>query len=580
MGRWQGLRAVVSGAAAAAGLRPEGRGLAAAAVAAGEQRECCWLGGLWAAMLGLRARAWGGREAAGDGLREGSGLLAARAAGLRPEGRGLAEALSLQAAVPGGRKPAGAALREGSGLIVAAGAAGLRPEGRGLVAAAAAAGEQRECCWLGGLWAAILGLRAAVPGGRPAAGAGVREGSGLTVAAGAALMTLRAGAVWACLLLLVAAGRLFGAEPVFGVEKIFAPESWHNHSSSVVELPNGDLFVVWFHGSGERQSDDVKIEGARWRKATGTWSARFDVADTPGFPDTNCVVYLDSQKRLWLLWPVILANTWESALMKYRISTDYQQAEGPPVWGFADNLLVIPTRMAERTKEVMQRDLTRPGPFGDWARRSIGLAEDKLFSRLGWFTRTHPIELPSGRMLVPLYSDGFSFGLMAISDDKGKTWKGSEPIVGFGNIQPSVVRRQNGELVAYMRDNGPAPKRIMMSVSKDDGMSWSPAADTELFNPGASVEAIRLRDGKWLLVYNDLERGRGSLAASLSDDEGKTWKWTRHIATGPGQYHYPSVIQGADGMIHVTYSQHEREGEKNSKTIAHARFNVDWVMGK
>ena len=82
---------------------------------------------------------------------------------------------------------------------------------------------------------------------------------------------------------------------------------------------------------------------------------------------------------------------------------------------------------------------------------------------MGWFTRTHPLELPSGRILVPMYSDGYSFGIMAISDDGGVTWTGSEPIVGLGGMQPSVVRRNDGTLVAYMRDNGPPPKRALVS---------------------------------------------------------------------------------------------------------------------
>lgn len=367
------------------------------------------------------------------------------------------------------------------------------------------------------------------------------------------------------------------AQPLHETELLFTPEHWHNHSSSVVELPNGDLFVSWFHGSGERQSDDVKIEGARWRKASKTWSSRFDLADTPGFPDTNCVVWLDSKQRLWLFWPTILANTWESALMKYRISTNYSQSDGPPKWDWQDNLLLIPKRMQERTSEVFAKELKNPGPFRDWATRMIGLAGDKQFSRLGWFTRTHPIELPSGRIIVPLYSDGFSFGLMAISDDAGLTWHASEPIVGFGNIQPSVVRKKNGELVAYMRDNGPAPKRIMKSVSQDDGETWSPAEDTEIFNPGTSVEAIALRNGRWVMAYNDVEKGRTSLAISMSDDEGLTWKWKRNMQKGAGSYHYPSLIQAADGNLHLTYSEFETKDGKQVKSIRHVRFNTAWI---
>jgi predicted neuraminidase len=197
---------------------------------------------------------------------------------------------------------------------------------------------------------------------------------------------------------------------------------------------------------------------------------------------------------------------------------------------------------------------------------------------MGWFTRTHPQELPSGRILVPMYSDGYSYGIMAISDDGGYTWSASEPIVGAGCIQPSVVRKKDGTLVAYLRDNGPPPKRVHISYSKDDGVSWTLARDTEIPNPGTSIEVIRLRDGNWLGVYNDLERGRYSLVAALSDDEGATWNWKRHLDGDPAkqmnsQFHYPSVIQAKDGAIHVTYSYFVPEG----KSIKHARLNEDWI---
>ena len=368
------------------------------------------------------------------------------------------------------------------------------------------------------------------------------------------------------------------AAPQYSGELIFPPEKWHNHSSSIVELLNGDLLVCWFHGSGERTADDVLIQAARWNRATGKWTARFTLADTPGFPETNPVLFLDSHQRLFFLWPLIVAHRWETALMKYRISTDYQQASGPPKWEFQDNIVLIPKNIAERTKEYAGATAAGDGPLAERARKLIEHSEDEYYSRMGWFTRTHPQELPSGRILVPMYSDGFSFGIMAISDDGGYTWTGSEPIVAAGGVQPTVARKKDGTLVAYLRDNGPPPKRAMMSVSKDDGVSWTPARDTEIPNPGTSLEVVRLRNGDWIMVYNDIERGRYSLVAAISDDEGATWKWKRHLDGRPDkasndQYHYPSVIQAKDGAIHVTYSYFVPAG----KSIKHVRFDEDWV---
>ncbi|MGH2793245.1 MAG: exo-alpha-sialidase, partial [Actinomycetota bacterium] len=195
-------------------------------------------------------------------------------------------------------------------------------------------------------------------------------------------------------------------------------------------------------------------------------------------------------------------------------------------------------------------------------------------------------------LIVPLYSDGFSFSLMAISDDWGATWKTSTPLVGAGNIQPSLARRKDGTLVAYMRDNGPPPKLLMISRSSDRGETWSRVEDSELPNPGSGAEVLVLRNGNWLLVYNDLERERYSLAVSLSADEGRTWQWTRHLerdaSSDPkqrGQYHYPSIIQAADGTLHATYSYFAPEASVTAdaqnrlprKSIKHAHFNEAWI---
>jgi hypothetical protein len=141
--------------------------------------------------------------------------------------------------------------------------------------------------------------------------------------------------------------------PFLRSELLFPLETWHNHASCIVETPKGDLLICWFHGSGERTADDVKIEGARLRKGSKAWSSRFTMADTPGYPDTNCSMFIDPEGRLWLLWPTILANRWETALMKYRMTRRYEK-DGPPQWESHEVLHITPG--AEFLTEVQKGD--------------------------------------------------------------------------------------------------------------------------------------------------------------------------------------------------------------------------------
>ena len=79
----------------------------------------------------------------------------------------------------------------------------------------------------------------------------------------------------------------FAENPLLESQILFPTEHWHNHASCIVELPNGDFFATWYHGSGERTADDVIIEGARLSRGQSNWSPRFTLADTPNFPDAN-----------------------------------------------------------------------------------------------------------------------------------------------------------------------------------------------------------------------------------------------------------------------------------------------------
>jgi predicted neuraminidase len=388
------------------------------------------------------------------------------------------------------------------------------------------------------------------------------------------------------------------APPFLTSELLFPLEHWHNHGSTVVELPGGDLLACWFHGSGERTADDVVVLGARLPKGETRWSQPFVMADTAGYPDTNPTMFVDPRARLWLLWPTILANEWHTALMKYKVASDYGPGRAPR-WEISEVLHVTSGDEFARTVNAAVDRIVASGavPADERAREYVARlkkeAAEKLTRRLGWMTRAHPYVLDGTRLIVPLYSDGFSFSLMAITDDWGGSWKTSTPLVGLGNIQPSLARRYDGTLVAFMRDNGPPPKRLAVSESTDRGETWSPVQDSDRPNPGSGAEVLRLKNGHWVLVYNDLERGRHSLAVSLSEDEGRTWRWTRHLerdaetadAKQRGEYHYPSIVQAADGTLHATYSYFappasvtaDAEQRLPRKSIKHAHFNEAWI---
>jgi predicted neuraminidase len=410
---------------------------------------------------------------------------------------------------------------------------------------------------------------------------------------------------------------------------VFPYQDEHVHGSTLVQLPNGDLLSAWFQGSGERWADDVRIMGSRLVKGDTAWSDVFLMADVPGFPDINPIMFMDKQQRLWLMWYPVLANQWETSIPMYRLSEDYTSA-GPPVWTWQDVLFVKVGDKTERgiqpddrfVKEVKDQldgyavyltssllpsihDSLRTPLLKEWEKYKIKMdslskGENMIRSgrikegneeasaqlgypltrRLGWQTKNKAV-FAGNRMIVPLYSDGFDCSLFAISDDSGKTWSYSNPVLGGVGIQPAIAICADSSLVAYLRDNGPPPQRMQRTESNDKGLTWSIAKDDILPNPGAGFDIATLATGEWIIAFNDTEEGRHNLSVAISDDEGKTWKWKKSIENDirlekTTSSHYPAVIEGTDGRIHISYSYH-RNDIKPGKSIKYVSFPPSWV---
>ena len=356
-------------------------------------------------------------------------------------------------------------------------------------------------------------------------------------------------------------------------EIIFPFQDEHTHGSSIVQLPNGDLLAAWFQGSGERTADDVRIMGARQKKGATSWSAPFLMADTKGIPDCNPTLFISKEGKLFLFWVAVQANKWEYSILRFRTSTRFS-AEGAPNWDWQDDILLKPddSFVTEVTKKFKEMGESHAG----WAAYApkyddmiIEASKDKMKRSLGWMTRIPPITLESGRILLPLYSDGLNMSMVAISDDNGATWRPSLPIVGRGPIQPALAVRKSGEIVAYMRDSGDAPSRVWVSTSKDNGESWSLATKTDIPNE-ASVEIFAMKDGRWVYFGNDISDGRYQLSLYLSNDEGNSWykkEVIEYAADKNGSFSYPCLIQTTDGMINISYSYAFGTGKKSIKHI-------------
>jgi predicted neuraminidase len=411
---------------------------------------------------------------------------------------------------------------------------------------------------------------------------------------------------------------------------IFPNQPEHVHGPTVVELENGDLLAAWFQGSGERWADDVRIMGSRLHAGEEQWSEPFVMADVPEFPDINPMMFMDQQNRLWLMWYTVLANQWETSLLKYRISEN-PEGNAAPVWNWQDDLLMKPGDKTERgiqpsdrfvaavhaqmeeyeqyfkdsiltqlpeekASEQLQtweayklkldslargRNMLRDGRIYEGEEYTSAELGYPISRRIGWQTKNKPF-LMGDRIIVPLYSDGLDCAIFAYTDDGGIHWQSSNPVVGGIGIQPTILKKKDGTLFAYLRDNGPEPYRMQYTVSKDSAESWSIPRDAELPNPGAGFDGVTLQNGDWLMVYNDTEDGRHSLALALSEDEGTSWTYIRHLEEDTRgeeaiQSHYPAIMEGKDGRIHIVYSFHHRDQEEDAKTIKYVSVDADWV---
>ncbi|MEI6794993.1 MAG: exo-alpha-sialidase, partial [Verrucomicrobiota bacterium] len=126
-----------------------------------------------------------------------------------------------------------------------------------------------------------------------------------------------------------------------------------------------------------------------------------------------------------------------------------------------------------------------------------------------------------------------------------------QPATGPASIQPSILFLRDGGLMSVGRTRN---AKVFSTVSNDQGSTWSKVDLTDLPNPNSGTDAVTLKDGRHLLIYNHTAKGRSPLNLAISKD-GIVWEAALVLEDEPkAEFSYPAIIQSADGLVHVTYT--------------------------
>jgi predicted neuraminidase len=282
------------------------------------------------------------------------------------------------------------------------------------------------------------------------------------------------------------------------------------HASTIAETRPGQLVAAWFGGAREG-APDVGI----WlsRQASGRWTEPLEVADGVQSPNRrlpcwNPVLFQPRSGPLLLFYKIgPRSGNWWGMLMT--------SVDGGQTWS-------KPRRLPE-------------GIFGP--------------------IKNKPVQLANGDILCP--SADRDKGIRVHFEptrDLGKTWQATPPVndtQGMSATQPSILFHPDNRLQAIGRTRQGA---IFQVWSADGGATWGKMTLTSLPNPNSGTDAVTLRGGRQLLVYNPTTKGRSPLSLAVSSN-GKAWHDVLTLEDQPGiEFSYPAVIQASDGQVHITYT--------------------------
>jgi predicted neuraminidase len=291
-----------------------------------------------------------------------------------------------------------------------------------------------------------------------------------------------------------------------------APPTASSHASTIVESKDV-LMCAWFGGSRERARDVVIWMS---RNAGKGWGTAEEVAN--GVHDDERIQYP--------CWNPVLFRPYNGPLYLF-----YKEGPSPSEWW---GLVKI------------SEDNGR-----SWSRAR------KLPGGISGPVRNKPVELEDGTILCGSSSENEGWRVHMERTKKpaaDQAWSRTPALnraIDWGAIQPTIIAWPEGPIQILCRTK---QNLITEAWSGDLGLTWSRMKGTELPNPNSAIDAVLLKDGRALLVYNHAVTDRSILNVAVSKD-GKTWNAALVLENSPGaEFSYPAVIQSADRMVHITYT--------------------------
>ena len=307
------------------------------------------------------------------------------------------------------------------------------------------------------------------------------------------------------------------------------------HSSTIIETSNGTLLVAWFGGKGEHDPS-CQIWASRY--TYGAWTEPAVIATNESTlgevkPAWNPVLFNFKNGKIILFYKLGDRPYYWWGL--YKVSQDNGYS-----WGETQDLpsgILGPIK--NKPIQLNNGDLLCPSSYETHSR----------MWNVYFNTLTNPEEIGS-RESVWTITGPCNESATPAPDTHIPEW-------GIQAIQPTILKYSENKLQALSRTK---QKRISEIWSYDNGKTWTEMKLTDLLNPDSGIDAVTLKNGLQLLVYNKSENkneygeSRTPLNVAISLD-GKIWEDIVVLEDNPqGSYSYPSVIQGADNSVHITYS--------------------------